>query len=89
MEKNLVEKLCKVLEMEPKIYTLGDPKLVFEKMKFKVLYYIQLDFICQRPELSKDQIAISTALLFIISSLKIFAHFIYRNHLSEKFTSCN
>ena len=31
------------------------PKIPFEKMKFKVLHYIQDDFIRQRQGLSKDQ----------------------------------
>ena len=41
--------------MEPKTYTLVGPKLVFEKIKFKLLYYIQHDFNRQRPGFSKDQ----------------------------------
>ena len=45
IEKNPVEKLCKVLEMELKMYTPVGPKFVFEKIKFKVLFYIQDDFI--------------------------------------------
>ena len=53
--KKTREKLCKVLEMERKTYTPVDPKLVFEKIKFKVLHYIQHDFIRQRLGLSKDQ----------------------------------
>ena len=52
--KNPVEKLCKVLEMELKTYTPVGLKFVFEKIKFKVLHYIQYDFIRQRPGLSKD-----------------------------------
>ena len=40
IEKNLVEKLCKVLEMELKTYTPVSPKFVSEKIKFKVLHYI-------------------------------------------------
>ena len=54
-EKNPVEKLCKVLEMELKAYTPVGPKYVFEKIKFKVLHYIQHDFIRQHLGLSKDQ----------------------------------
>ena len=50
-----MEKLCKVLEMELKTHTPVDPKFIFQKIKFKVLHYIQHDFIRQRPELSKDQ----------------------------------
>ena len=41
--------------MELKTYTPVGPKFVFEKIKFKVLHYIQHDFICQRLVLSKDQ----------------------------------
>ena len=55
IEKNPVEKLCKVLEMEVKTYTPVGPKFVSEKIKFKVLHYIQHDFIRQRLGLSKDQ----------------------------------
>ena len=55
IEKNSVEKLCKVLEMELKTYTPVGPKFVFKKIKFKVLHYIQHDFICQRLGLSNDQ----------------------------------
>ena len=55
IEKTPVEKLCKVLEMELKMYTTVGPKFVFEKIKVKVLHYIQHDFIRQRLGLSKDQ----------------------------------
>ena len=58
IEKDPVEKLCKVLEMELKTYTPVGPKFVFEKIKFNVLYYIQHDFIRQRQGLSKDQASI-------------------------------
>ena len=34
IEKNPVEKLCKVLEIELKAYTPVGPKFVFEKIKF-------------------------------------------------------
>ena len=37
IEKNPVEKLCKVLEMELKTYIPVDLQFVFEKIKFKVL----------------------------------------------------
>ena len=43
------------MEVELKTYTPVGPKIVFEKIKFKVLHYIQNDFIWQRPGLSKDQ----------------------------------
>ena len=55
--KNPAEKLYKVLEMELKTYTSVYLKFVFEKIKLKVLHYIQQDFIRQRPGLSKDQIS--------------------------------
>ena len=41
--------------MELKTCTPVGQKFVFQKIKFKVLHYIQLDFICQRLGLSKDQ----------------------------------
>ena len=56
-EKNLVEKLWKVLEMELKTYVSVGPNFVFEKIKFKVLHYIHHDFIHQRPEFSKVKIS--------------------------------
>ena len=55
IEKNPAEKLCKALEMELKTYSPVGPKFVFEKIKFKVLPYIQHDFVYQRLGLSKDQ----------------------------------
>ena len=65
IEKNIVEKLFKVLEMELKMYTPVRPKFVFQKIKFKVLHYIQHDFIRQRLVLSKDQASIFKSLLLI------------------------
>ena len=50
-----MEILCKVLEMECKMYTSVGLKFLFEKIKSKVLHYVQHDFIRQRPGLSKDQ----------------------------------
>ena len=50
-----MEKLCKVLEMELETYTPVGPKIIFEKIKFTFLHYIQHDFICQRLGLSKYQ----------------------------------
>ena len=41
--------------MELKTYTPAGPKFVFEKIKFKVLHYIQHGFNRQRLGLSKDQ----------------------------------
>ena len=55
VKKNLVGKLCKVLEMELKRYTPVGPKFIFQKIKFDILHYIQHDFICQRLGLSKGQ----------------------------------
>ena len=55
IEKNPLEKLCEVLEMELKTYTQVGPKFVFEKIKYKLLHYIQRNFIRQRLGLSKDQ----------------------------------
>ena len=68
--KNPVEKLCKVLEMELKTYTPVSLKFVFEKIKFKVLHYIQHDFIRQRPGLSKDQISMFKSLVINYFILK-------------------
>ena len=68
--KNPVEKLCKVLEMELKTYTPVGLKFVFEKIKFKVLHYIQHDFIRQRPGLSKDQISMFKSLVINYFILK-------------------
>ena len=55
IEESPVEKLFNVLEMELKTYTPVDPKFVFKKIKFKVLHYIQHDFIRQRLGFNKDQ----------------------------------
>ena len=75
IEKNLVEKLCKVLEMElcPKFSV--SPKFVFEKITFKVLHYIQRDFIHQQPGFSKDQTSMFKSLVInFISSSNIVTH---------------
>ena len=68
-----MDKLCKVLEMELKTYTPVGPKFVFEEIKFKVLHYIQHDFICQCLGLSKDQASIfkSFLLITLIADYKI------------------
>ena len=68
--KNLVEKFCEVLEMELKTYTPVRLKFVFEKIKSKVLHYIQHDFIRQRPGLSKDQISMFKILVINYFILK-------------------
>ena len=65
-----MEKLCKVLEMELKTYTAVGLKFVFEKIKFKVLHYIQHDFIRQRSGLSKDQISMVKSLVINYFLLK-------------------
>ena len=54
IEKNTMKKLLKILEMELKTYAPVSSKFVFEKIKIKVLHYIQHDSIRQRPGLSKD-----------------------------------
>ena len=58
-----MEKLFKVLEMELKMYTPVSPKFVLEKIKYKVLHYIQHDFICQCLGLSKDQVSMFKCLI--------------------------
>ena len=68
--KNPVEKLCKVLEMELKTYSPVDLKFVFEKIKFKVLQYIQHNSIRQCPGLSKDQISMLKSLVINYFILK-------------------
>ena len=60
--------------MELKMYTPVRLKLVFEKIKFKVLHYIQHNFIRQRPEPNKDRLACSQALLLTISISNIVTH---------------
>ena len=62
-EKNALEKLCRLLEIELKMYTPVSPIFVFEKIKFEVLHYIQHDFICQRPGHSKGQISMFKSLV--------------------------
>ena len=68
-----MEKLFNVLEMELKTYTPVGLKFVFEKIRFKVLHYIQHDFIRQRPGLSKDQISMFKSIFINISSSNIVA----------------
>ena len=63
IEKNPGEKLCKFLETELKIYITVNPKFVFEKIKFKVLHYIQHNSFRQRPGLSKDQTSMFKSLV--------------------------
>ena len=46
-EKNLIEKLGKIMEMERKTYTSVGPRFIFQKTKFNVLAYVQHDFIRQ------------------------------------------
>ena len=70
IEKNSLEKLCIVLEMELKTYTPVSPKFVFEKLKFKVLHYIQHDFSHQRPGFSKDQTSMFKSLVINYFVLK-------------------
>ena len=60
--------------MELKTYTPVGLKFVFEKIKFKVLHYIQHDFIRQRPGPSKDQISMFKRLVLTISSSNIVTH---------------
>ena len=72
--KNPVEKLCKVLEMELKKYTPVSLKFIFEKIKCKVLHYIQYDFIRQRQGSVKIRLACSKVLLLNISSSNIVTH---------------
>ena len=64
--------------MELKTYTPVGLKFVFKKIKFHIFHYIQHDFICQHPGLSKDQTSmfkrISKTLLLTISSLNIVTH---------------
>ena len=63
IEKNSVEKLLKVIEIELKTYTSVGPKFAFEKIESKVLHYIQHEFIPQHLELSKDQVSIFKSLV--------------------------
>ena len=56
-----------VKKMELKMYIPVGLKLVFQKIKFKVLHYIEHDFIRQRPGPSKDQIMFKS--LFIDYSI--------------------
>ena len=60
--------------MELKTFTLVSLKFVFEKTKFKVLHYIQHNFIRQRPGLSKDQISMFKSLAINYFILNIVTH---------------
>ena len=85
--KNPVEKLCKVLEMELKTYTPVGLKFVFEKIKFKVLHYIQHDFIRQRPGLSKDQISMFKSL--VINYIFLYLNFCFYFHQKKLQHKCH
>ena len=65
IEKNLMAKFCKILEMELKMYTPVSPRIFFKKIKFKVFHYIQHDFICQCLGLSRIKLVCSNVLLLI------------------------
>ena len=56
--------------MEFKTYTPDGLKFVYEKIEFKILHYIQHNFICQCPGLSKDQISMFKSLLINYFILK-------------------
>ena len=75
IRENPVEKLHKVLKMELKTYTPVGLKFIFEKVKFKVLHYIQHDSFVTAQGSVKIRLACSKALLLIISSSNIVTHF--------------
>ena len=56
--------------MELKTYTPVSPKFAFKKIKFKVLHYVQHDFIRQRPGFSKDQASMFKSLAIVYFILK-------------------
>ena len=64
----------KINPVELKTFTLVSLKFVFEKTKFKVLHYIQHNFIRQRPGLSKDQISMFKSLAINYFILNIVTH---------------
>ena len=66
LEKNPVENLSKVLEMELKTYSPADLKFVFEKIKFKVLHCVQHDLIRQCQEIIKDEMFKSLGINYFI-----------------------
>ena len=67
VEKNPMENLRKLSEMELWKYTTLDPKFVLGKIKFKCLHYIQHDFIRQHLGLSEDQASIIK--IFVINQI--------------------
>ena len=69
--KNPMEKLCKVLEMELRTYSPVSLKLVFEKIKFKVLLYNQHDF-----RLAYLKALLLTFQPFSISTFQISSHIV-------------
>ena len=60
--------------MELKTYAPVSPKTVSEKIKFKVLHYIQYDFIRQGPGFSKDQASMFEGLVINYFILNIVTH---------------
>ena len=73
-EKSPAEKSCKVLEMELKMYTPISLRLVFEKIKFKVLQYIQHVSIVNAKGSVKIRLACSKAFIPTILSFNIVTH---------------
>ena len=68
IKKNPMEKLCKVLEMELKMYTPVGPKFVFKKIKFKVLHYNQHDSFTN----AKGSVKIILSCLKVLLSINCF-----------------
>ena len=74
LEKNPAEKLCRVFKMELKTYTPVGLKLVLEKNKFKLLHYIQHDFILNIQDSVNIRLACSKVLLLTISFSNIITY---------------
>ena len=72
--------------MELKTHTQVSLKFVFEKIEFKVLHYIQYDFIHQSPGLSKDQISMFKSL--VINYIFLYLNFCFYFHQKKLQRKC-
>ena len=91
IEKNLMESQVSLRKQNfNRTFTPVSPKLVFEKIKFEVLHYIQHDFIGQRSGFSKDHTSMSRSLVFNYFILNIATHLqkIYKHFFFYK-NSCD
>ena len=71
--------------MKRNVHTPVSLKFVSEKIRFKVLHYVQHDFIPQRPGFSKDQTSMFKRLGINYSILRLSSHFLMVLCKSDKY----